>query len=98
MYVILIQNKEKSPKNYISTICLSTISCSALELLLKMAGVPEKIVTLIKALYTSKLAAFAPMVSNVCGLRLCLAFFRGAECLWTHLPQAWIIYWREQMG
>ena len=75
-----------------------SIGHSALWLLLKRAGVPEKIVMLIKALYTSKLAAFAPMVSNVCGSRLCLAFFRGAECLWTHLPQAWTIYWREQMG
>ena len=49
-----------------------SISRPALWLLLKRASVPEKIVTLIRAVYDT------PTVSKVRGSRLCLGYDRGA--------------------
>jgi len=76
-----------------------SISRPALWLLLKRAGVPVKIVTLIRALFDKSIRCVpanglqSTWFEIMTGVRLGCVM-----CPETHLPQAWTICWREQSG
>jgi len=75
-----------------------SISCPALWLLLKRAGVPEKIVTLIRALYDKSASCV-----RANGLQSTwFEIMSGVRQEWVMSPDsfatAWTIYWRDQSG